>query len=400
MIMPTISNTSFNVRFDLTGTPTLVLTDTTTAPPVDLVGIYAITQPDGYTRTGNIAAPDTVAGGSFSYTLRLDSSGGVQCGTYTIVYTTNAPGYLSTDFTRTFVLQYVAPTVVLTEDFDVFTPLLRYSDGTVYAQSGFSNGAVTRAWTAVSTPTGTITGSTNPFSLVFGGQYYDANYVVSLTSSVLYTHTTYAWLTIQETVTKSVNTYAQTPPTPTQIIQDISALKTLLNNAVNTCVEYTQLKADFEYAQTLLQHILDKVKVADMSGIYTDLKDLITVLNNNQIPAYVPTNLPIPAYDISSFFPGAVWGGIGGILTLQTDLVAYIAAQISAGNFSASFGDGVNTIYDITHGLNSLNVQVELYENATGDTVYADTRRTSANVVRVTLGSVATSNQYRIVIIK
>jgi hypothetical protein len=396
-----ISDLSFSVRYNLTGAPALVLTDTTTAAPAGIVGIFAITQPDGYTRTGNISAPDiTAAGGSFSFPLTLDSSGGVQCGTYTIVYTATAPGYFSTNFTRTYVFDYVAPVLVLTEDFDVFTPLLRYVDNTSYAKAGYTSGAITRAWTAVSTPTGTITGSTSTFTIVFGGQYYDANYTIGLTSSLLYTHATYPWLTIQEIVSKSVATYAQTPPTPTQIIQDISALKVLLNNAVDTCVEYAQLKADFEYAQTLLQHILDKVKVADMSGIYTDLKDLIAVLNGNQIPTYVPTNLPIPAYDISSFFPGAVWGGIGGVLTLQTDLVAYIAAQISAGNFSASFGDGVNTVYDITHGLNSLNVQVELYENATGDTVYADIKRTSVNVVRLTLGSVATSNQYRIVIIK
>jgi len=396
-----ISDLSFSVRYNLTGAPALVLTDTTASTPVGLVGIFAITQPDGYTRTGNISAPDiTAAGGSFSFPLTLDSSGGVQCGTYTIVYTATAPGYFSTNFTRTYVFDYVAPVLVLTEDFDVFTPLLRYVDNTSYAKAGYTSGAITRAWTAVSTPTGTITGSTSTFTLVFGGQYYDANYTIGLTSSLLYSHTTYNWLTIQETVSKSLATYAQTPPTPTQIIQDISALKTLLNNAVDTCLEYAQLKADFEYAQTLLQHILDKVKVADMAGIYTDLKDLIAVLNGNQIPAYVPTNLPIPPYNVSSFFPGAVWGGIGGVLTLQTDLVAYIAAQISAGNFSVSFGDGVNTAYDITHGLNSLNVQVELYENSTGDTVYADIRRTSVNVVRVTLGSVATSNQYRIVIKK
>lgn len=399
--MPTISNLSFNVRFDLTGTPTLVLTDTTTSPPAGLVGIFAITQPDGYTRTGNIATPDiSVAGGSFSIALRLSGSGELQSGTYRIVYTGNAPSYLSTDFTREFVFDYQAPSLVLTEDFDVFTPDLKYIDSTVYSKSGYTNGAVTRAWTAVSTPTGTITGSVATFDMVFGGQYYDANYVVTLTSSLLYTNTTYNWLTVQETVTKSVNTYAETPPTVSEIVDEISDLKIALNNAINSCQTYDQIKDDFEYAQTLFDHIMDKVKVNNMDNIYVDLKDLLAVLNNYQIPAYTPTNLPIPPYDILPFFPGGVWGSITGILTLQTDLVNYIATQIAATKFAASVGNGVATSYAITHNLNSTDVEVEIFEVSSGETVYADVVRTSANVVTVSFAAAPTSNQYRVIIME
>jgi hypothetical protein len=298
--MPTISNLSFNVRFNLTGTPTLVLTDTSASPPAGLVGIFAITQPDGYVRTGNIDTPDiSAAGGSFSYTLRLNSSGGLQSGTYKIVYTANAPSYLSTDFTREFVFTYQAPELILTEDFDVFTPLLRYIDSSTYTKSGYTNGAITRAWTAVSIPTGTITGSSATFNIEFGGEYYDANYNVGLTSSLLYTNTTYNWLTVQEVVTKSVSTYAQTPPSITTIIGEISDLKLKLDQAINTCQVYDGIKADFEYAQTLFQHIFDKIRFADMDNIYEDLKELLTILNNYQIPVYTATNLPIQPYDIS-----------------------------------------------------------------------------------------------------
>lgn len=399
--MPTISNLSFSVRFNLTGTPTLVLTDTTTSPPAGLVGIFAITQPDGYTRTGNIASPDiAAAGGSFSYTLRLDSSGGLQCGTYKIVYTGNAPSYLSTDFTREFVFDYQAPSLVMTEDFDVFTPLLRYHDNTVYAKSGYTNGAITRAWSAVSTPTGTINGSSSTFNLVYGGQYYDANYTVSLSSSLLYTNTTYNWLTIQETVSKSVSTYAETPPTVTQIVNDVSDLRVKLYQAINSCQTYDQIKADFEYAQSLFLHIMDKVKVADMDNIYLDLNDLIRVLNNYQIPAYTPTNLPIAPYNIAAFFPGAVWGAITGTITLQTDLVTYVANQIASNKYAASIGNGASTSYVVTHGLNSTDVEVELFEISSGETVFADISRTSSNAVTVSFAAAPTSNQYRVVIMK
>lgn len=394
-----IANLSCSVRFNLTGAPALVLTDTTTTPPAGIVGIFQITQPDGYVRNGNIASPDiSVAGGSFSFPLTLDSNGQVQCGTYTIVYTATAPGYFSTDFTRTFVFDYVPSSLVLTENFDVFTPLLSYTDSTVYAKAGYTNGAVTRAWSATSTPTGTITGSASTLSLVFGGQYYDANYSITLTSSLLYTNSVNNWLTIQETLTKTVATYAETPPTVVEIVNMISDLKAALDAAINTCQTYDQLKADFEYAQTLFAHIMDKVKVNDMANIYTDLKDLLIVLNNYQVPAYTPTNLPIPPYNIAAFFPGAVWGSITGSITLQTDLVNYVTTRLAGTRFAATIGDTVNTSYTVTHNLNSLDVEVEVVEVSSGETVFADVTRSSVNAVVVSFATAPTLNQYRVIV--
>jgi hypothetical protein len=318
--MPTISNLSFRVNFNLTGTPTLVLTDTTTSPPAGLVGIFSITQPDGYTRTGNINSPDiTSAGGSFSYTLRLDSLNGLQCGTYTIVYSGNAPGYLSTDYTRTFTFQYEAPALVITEDFNVFTPLLRYKDDTVYTKAGFTNGAITRAWTAVSTPTGTKTGSSQIFDLIHNGNYYSANYTTTLTSSLTYTSSTLSWLTVSETVSKTVTSCIDAPPSVTELVSSISDLKTELDEAINTCQTYDNIKADFEYAESLFMHIIDKIKVNDMDSIFTDLNDLLSVLANHQIPACNPTNIIIPPYDLS-LYSSVIWGSIGGNIANQTDV--------------------------------------------------------------------------------
>lgn len=318
--MPTISNTSFTVRFDLTGTPTLRLTDTTTAPPVGLVGIFEITQPDGYTRTGNISSPDIVAGGTFSFPLTLDSNGGVQQGQYTIKFTATAPSFLSTDFTRTFQFAYTPVNLKLREEFDVFTPQLRYFDDTVYSVSNWSSGSITRAWSASSTPTGVKTGSGVSLDMIHNGSYYDANYNVTLTSSALYTHQVYSWLTVEETVSKSISTYAETPDSVAQIVSRIVDLKNSLENKIDTINEYNQTKQDFEFAQSLFEHILHRIKVQNLSGIYRDLKDLIAILNNYQIPTYVPLNSPILPYNLNSIFNGAVWGQLTGNIQDQTDL--------------------------------------------------------------------------------
>lgn len=401
VIMPTISNMSFNVKFDLDGIPTLVLTDTTTSPPAGLVGIFEIIQPDGYVRTGNINSPDIPsAGSSFSYTLMLDSTGQVQRGSYTIKYTAAAPSYLSTDFTRTFQFQYAPVSLVMTNQFDVFTPKLEYIDSTVYQVSNYNNTAVTRSWTAVSTPTGTITGSTATFDVKFSNQYWDANYTITLTSSLVYTHQTYAWLTVEETITKTVSTYAQTPPTVNQIISLIVLLKNTLESQVDTVSEFAQTRNDFEYAQSLFTHIVDRIKVSNTTGIFRDLSDLIAVLHNYQIPTYVPLNAPIAPYNLNPLFPGAAWGNIIGTITNQTDLVNYIASQINAGKYVVNIGNNSATSFTVTHSLNSLDVDVELYENATGETVLADVSRTGVNTISVSFANAPTTNQYRVIVNK
>jgi hypothetical protein len=399
--MPTIANMSFNVKFDLDGIPTLVLTDTTGTPPAGLVGIFEIIQPDGYVRSGNINSPDIpAAGGSFSYTLMLDSDGQVQRGSYTIKYTAAAPGYLSTDFTRAFQFQYLPVTLVMTEQFDVFTPKLEYIDSTNYQVSNYNHTTVTRAWTAVSVPTGTLTSTASTFDIKYNNKYWDAYYAISLTASSVYTHQVYSWLTVEETISKTVSTYAETPPPVDDIISLIVILKNTLENQVDTVSEFNQTRQDFEYAQSLFTHILDRIKVSNLTSIYRDLKDLIAILHNYQIPIYVPTNQEIGPYDLTPLFPGAAWGNIIGNITDQTDLVNYIASQISSQKYITNIGNGTNTSFAISHGLNATDVKVDIFENATGETVYTNIVRTSSSVVTISFAMIPTSNQYRVIITK
>lgn len=400
--MPTVSGISFNVNFNLTGAPTLVLTDTTTYP-VGAIGIYTITQPDGYVRTGSYSTPDvTSSGGTLSYILRLSSTGGLQCGTYTIVYKIKTTDTVETTFTRTFYMGYKPVDLTLRESFDVFTPELKYFDDTIYTVSNYSNGSVTRAWSVVSTPTGTLTGSSSSIDIVYGGNYYDANYSVTLTSSLLYTHQTYAWLTVTESISKNVLTYAETPPTYIQIVGWINQLRDLIESLKNSCKPYADAKADFDYAQNLLDHILDKIKSDQTTNIYVDLKELIRVLHNNHIPTYTPTNLPIGPYDTGDAFSTATWGYIGGTITDQTDLVVYIANQIADGKYAVTIGNGVNTSYTITHNLNTYDVEVEIYEVSSGETVFANVVRSTVNQVVISFSSLSipTTNQFRVVIMK
>ena len=82
-----------------------------------------------------------------------------------------------------------------------------------------------------------------------------------------------------------------------------------------------------------------------------------------------------------------------------TDFTAAVQAIIGATGAVASFGDGTATVFTITHSLNSRDVVVQVYDNATYDTVYMDVVRTTVNTITLTVaGPVPTSNQYRVLI--
>lgn len=389
--MPIINNIGFTVKFDLISTPTLVLTDTSTYP-AGAVGIYNITQPDGYTRTGNFNSPDvTVSGGTFSSLLRLSSTGGVQNGEYVIEYEIKTTDDVVTTFTRTFQVAYDAVELNLREDFDVFTPKLRYFDDTNYSRSNFNNGPVTRSWSVTSVPTGTKTSSTNSIDLIHNNNYYDAYYNGTFTASTLYTHQVYTWFTVDERVSKSFTSYAQTPPGLIAIVTEISGLKTELNERINTGNEFGQIKADFEYAQTLFVHIIDKIKTNDVADIYTDLKDLIRVLNNYQLPQYTPCNCPILPYDLSAYFPGAVWGNITGDITVQSDLWSYLSSLITQNNFV--FDKQVaSSVWVVVHNMGKFP-SVSIVDTA-NDQVEGEVRYNSNNQLTITFTAPVAGKAY------
>lgn len=439
--MPSIPNISFSVRFNLTGAPTLVLTDTSTNG-LSRVASFEITQPDGYTRPADILNPDLQPGQMvFSTPLRMDSNFNPQCGTYIIKMVVRVAGYDDTTFTRQWVSQYKPVAVAIQETYDVFTPYLSVGDFTNYTVTNYTNGPITRAWSiyAVGLQT-TITGSGVDQSFAIGGLFYSDRYNTSLTSSTLYTHQTYPWFTINESVYGEKQACIMPPPTFVQFVQDISELRDKMNS--NTCEVLEALKEDFEYAQSLLMHIIDKIKVDDMEDIYTDLNDLLRVLAGNQVPVCNPTLQPIPKYNIGDL-DGTAWGTITGNIQNQTDLwailsdlinktgqatesvrgIAELATQAETdagiddlrivtplklktlldnrvGGYAVNIGNGTSTSFALTHGLNTRDVIVAIYKVSTNEQVYVDVAATSTSVVTVTFGTAPASNSYRVVIKK
>ena len=68
--------------------------------------------------------------------------------------------------------------------------------------------------------------------------------------------------------------------------------------------------------------------------------------------------------------------------------------------YKTSIGDGSTLAYTVTHNLGSLDVIVQLYDNSTYDTVYADVVRTNTNQITVTFANAPSSNDIRVLVYK
>lgn len=82
------------------------------------------------------------------------------------------------------------------------------------------------------------------------------------------------------------------------------------------------------------------------------------------------------------------------------DLTSGVDARITAREYKTSIGDGVASSYTVTHNLGSRDVIVQLFDNSSYDTVFADVVRTTTNTVDITFGIVPSLNDIRVLITK
>ncbi len=355
--MPSLTGLiSFTVKFDLTGTPSLKIQPSTTIPSGNqptLTGYFNILQPDGIQRTGSYTSPDIVWNGSgyneVSVPLRLATDGTYQKGDYIITMIADEPDYTPGEFARSFTMTYSKISQSIVSSLDVFTPLLSYSDATVYTQNNFSITSQTSSWTATSLA-GTITpSSTSTFNLAIGGSYYDAAYSVNYSKVVDYLHSN-TWLSVKEGWSFSEVADAYTPSSMVTLLGWLDALKAERDAAYcNTALEET-----YEKAATLYVHIRSKVCALQTTGLKEYFDEFYRLTHNYQNLSAAHTNAVIPAYD---FTTGCGGGSGSSGTTIIIECVIGNAYTISGSNA---------TVTGLTDGSTSIscadfaNVRVEV----------------------------------------
>jgi hypothetical protein len=307
--MPDLSSyIDFSVRFDLTtGTPTMILTDTSSYPSgveEDITGYFSITSPDMGTDSGSWSSPDVTWNGDELTTkeliLRLNDKGNIQAGDYTVVYNVHHPDYTPTVLSRTFNTSYVPPKLNLVNKFDVFTPSLKYQDQTNYGIPGYSLDGLNRLWQAFSIPSESISDDSIEFDINVDGQYYDAEYEIYFSYSSIYISDVYSYLTIEDFQEYTLETSANTPPSIDELVGYLNDLKDELDANVNNDSLYSEYKSRYEYASSLLFNIKESCRVGLLTPLSHYVSEFLSITNNFVTPPYTNTDEVIEPYDCGS----------------------------------------------------------------------------------------------------
>jgi hypothetical protein len=131
-----------------------------------------------------------------------------------------------------------------------------------------------------------------------------------------------------------------------------------------------------------------------------NLADNIITLNSNEAGA-PSENAGIEVERGTSDNVVFRWNEGTDIWELTKDGTNYYEVQtVGESTYATSIGDGSATSYTVTHNLGSQDVIVQLYDNSSLDTVYADVVRTSTSVVTIGFNSAPTTNDIRVLITK
>jgi hypothetical protein len=112
-------------------------------------------------------------------------------------------------------------------------------------------------------------------------------------------------------------------------------------------------------------------------------------------------SITIDAEDSSTTNKGVVQLSTDAEALAGTDTAKVVTpAGLAARSFSTSIGDGSATSITVTHNLNSRDVIIQLYDNSSYDTVFADVVRTTVDTATISFAAAPTSGDIRVLVTK
>ena len=125
------------------------------------------------------------------------------------------------------------------------------------------------------------------------------------------------------------------------------------------------------------------------------IDDNIIVLNSNSAGSPI-LNAGVEIERGSSENVSILWNESSDNWTLSNDGTNFHGITRK---HSSSIGNGSSTQFSITHNLNTRDVSVQVYDNATFDTVDVDVVRTNANTITLTFSAAPSINSYRVLVV-
>ena len=88
----------------------------------------------------------------------------------------------------------------------------------------------------------------------------------------------------------------------------------------------------------------------------------------------------------------------GGLAVDKSTLETALIADNFTKKYSANVGNSASTVFALTHNLGTRDVTVQVFDNATYESVEVDVVRTSTTVVTITFAVAPSTNAYRVVV--
>lgn len=144
------------------------------------------------------------------------------------------------------------------------------------------------------------------------------------------------------------------------------------------------------------------IAIADVSGLQTSLNGKAALSHTHTASEISDFDAEVEAKIISYWDTLASSDNDVDTIRELMDIVLNNESGLNnvIGRHNATIGDGSSTSIAVTHNLNSLDVSVEVYEVATGETVGVGVTRTNVNVVTIEAQPAPASNELRVVIKK
>ena len=392
----------YNVLFDLTSSPKMVVTDNSTYNSGDSNGVVVfitVTRPDGIVRKPTDkpdmeVAAETKNGdlNTFEFTLPLSPTDGkVARGTYKIEYSFTIGDATPVVVKKTINFAFSYIELSIQKLINEFTPEVKVKDTTPnYTVTNFTLKSLERTFSASNPVSGstisdsTTTGTTaeeRAFDIKDGnGLYFDTQYSSTLEIVTNHEHKTYSWFTVKAKASKTETVKIFTVPTEIEMLSFFDTIRNQMETYEGyNLTLYNSYKKDYEFILSSHKHLLDRIQQNKLGQDTTEiLRDILDVIRKN-VPR-THTNSALNSNDLKDFLPTVDYSNIGNI-------PKYNPFETYEKEFATP---GIE--WEVIHSLNKKPTVtlVDDYENI----VYGAVEYVNLNIIKITFTSTTSGKVY------
>lgn len=389
----------FSMQFDLTSTPKLKITDTSTysAAQNNVKIFIKITRPDGIIRNHQAGGVADISGTSsnlnvFEYILPLSSTDGqVSKGTYKVEYSFYIEEDSAPVKVKSYNFNFSKITLTTFQDINEFTPLIKLKDTTPnYNVTNYTLNSITRTFSAsnivsgstilIKTSSGLDIASREYDIVDSDGFYYDASYTVGLVVKSTYTSTQYTWVTVVAEYKKTESLKVYKVPTKIEMLSYFGTLRNLVETYDNyNSTLHKRYSDNLEFVITNFDLLVRRLDAGYSDDDNTDiLRDILSIIRED-----VPREHTLEKIVSVSPQIYAVTVNYGRL----TNVPEYNPFKTYEKTFPTS-----GTEWEIIHSLNKKPsvTLVDDYENI----MYAEVEYVNLNIIKISFNTKVSGKAY------